>query len=894
MKNSIFFFILIVFVLILSASAQQPPIIDRELFFGDPEISGAKISPDGQYISFLKPFKNIRNIWVKLRTEPFEKARPITADTTRPVSGYFWSHDSKYILYVQDKGGNENYHIYAVDPSMKGDPVPPARDLTPFENVRAYIYDVPKKRPNEIIIGLNDRKAELHDVYVLNIITGERKLIRENNENILAWVTDLKGEVRLGLRMTDDGGTEILQIEGGQLKPIYRVTSDESCAPLRFTPDGKQFYLQTNKGTNVDKTELQLFDLKSGKTKLVEKDPLNEVDFGGALFSDLTNELLATFYVGDRVRMYPRQKKFATDYAKMKKLLPDGEISIADMTADENLWMVAVSRDVDPGSRYLYDRKANTVELLYRARPDLPTEHLVAVKPVRYTARDGLTIPAYLALPKGLPEKNLPTVLLIHGGPWARVMWGYNPEMQFLANRGYAVLTMNFRGSTGYGKKFLNAGNKQWGTGAMQHDISDAVAYLIKEGIADPKRVAIYGGSYGGYATLAGLAFTPDLYAAGISYVGPSNIITLLNSIPPYWAPMKKLFTVRVGDMENPEELKMLQAQSPLNSATNIKAPLLVIQGANDPRVKKRESDQIVAALRDLGRQVEYMVAPDEGHGFAGKENRLAVYAAMERFFAKHLGGRYQENMPDYLKERLEALRVDINTVTVVAPEVVPTDKGMPRFDGALLKEETLKYNVSLEIGGQKLNMAVTRTLQKTSCDGKSVWRVIDETSGFMGTAADTLDLDAVSLLPLRRGAKQGPAVVTVKFVDKEVTGNISAQGQNMPISVKMDEPVLSEGAGVELPVSTLPLEEGYTALIHQFELMAGKAKPMSVKVTGSESVMVGGAPIAAFKVEIQPTEEDSGGSKLWIAKDSRRIVKTENQLPPQMGGGMVISELVP
>jgi dipeptidyl aminopeptidase/acylaminoacyl peptidase len=333
------------------------------------------------------------------------------------------------------------------------------------------------------------------------------------------------------------------------------------------------------------------------------------------------------------------------------------------MTKDEQTWVVSVSRDIDPGSVYIYDCKTDKAELLYRKRHDLPSEHLAEMKPARYKARDGLVIPAYLTLPKGIPAKNLPAVVFVHGGPWGRDTWGYDSMAQFLANRGYAVLMPNFRGSDGYGKQFLNAGNKQWGTGSMQHDITDGVKYLIQEGIADPKRIAISGGSYGGYATLAGLAFTPDLYAAGFDIVGPSNIITLLNSIPPYWTPIKKMFSVRVGDMDNPEELKMLNEQSPLNSAEKITAPLFVVQGANDPRVKQAEAAQIVAALYRLGREVEYMVAPDEGHGFAGKLNNLAMSTAMEQFFAKHLGGRVQKDVRKEIKEKLDSITVDVSTV---------------------------------------------------------------------------------------------------------------------------------------------------------------------------------------------------------------------------------------
>lgn len=645
------------------AFSQLPPLIDRELFFGDPEISGAQISPDGAHVTFLKPFKGVRNIWVKTADQPFDKARPITADTTRPVTSYFWSRDSKYVLYVQDKGGDENFRIYAVDPRAAGTPVPAARDLTPMPKVRAMIIDVPKVSPTEIIVGLNDRRPDLHDVYRLSIVTGERTLLWKNEQNVAGWVTDTKGALRVGLRQTPDGGTELLRIEGDSLVAFYTVTADESVSPEQFTVDGSALYLVTDKGKELDKSELQLCDIKTGKVTLVERDPENEVDFGSALFSDVTNELLATFYVGDRTRVYPRQKAFGEDWAKMLTLLPAGEVAIGSTTADESIWLVAVSSDVDPGSRYLYNRKSAKLELLYRSRPNLPGENLAPMKPVVYKARDGMSIHAYLVAPKGVPSQNLPVVIMPHGGPWVRDIWGYNALAQFLANRGYAVFMPNFRGSTGYGKHHLNAGNKQWGTGFMQHDLTDGVQYLVKERIADPKRVAIFGGSYGGYATLAGVAFTPDLYAAGVSYVGPSNIITLLKSIPPYWAPMKRTFAIRVGDIEKPEDLKVLTEQSPLNSAKNIKAPLLVIQGANDPRVKKAESDQIVVALRDLGRTVEYMVAPDEGHGFAGRENRLAAFTALEKFLAKQIGGRYQEKVSAEIQKRLDGLMVDIKSV---------------------------------------------------------------------------------------------------------------------------------------------------------------------------------------------------------------------------------------
>ncbi len=644
---------------------QLPQLIDRELFFGDPEVSRPQLSPDGAFISFMKPYRGVRNIWAKRIDEPFDAARPISA-SMRPVPGYFWSQDGKYILYVQDSGGNEDFHVYVVDPSVDAETdsgVPPARDITDYDNTRAYIYQVPESTPTEILIGLNDRDPSLHDVYRVDLETGARELIFRNDANVAGWIFDLAGSLRLAVRVDGQGGTEILRVDGEKLTPVYTCGSEEACNPIRFHKDGKRVYLVTNKGDDVDLTQLILFDPQTGEEQFVESDPEKEVDFGGALFSDLTEELDATYYVGDRQRIYPRSDEVARDIEILRSRLPEGELFRLSTTGDDRLQLIMVARDVDPGTVYLYDRETADIELLYRSRPELPLESLAAMQPIRYTARDGLEIPGYLTLPQGVEARNLPVVVNPHGGPWGRDRWGFSAYPQFLANRGYAVFQPNFRASTGYGKAFLNAGNHEWGTGAMQHDISDGVQYLIDQGIADPDRIAIFGASYGGYATLAGLAFTPELYAAGVSYVGPSNLITLLSTIPPYWGPMKKIFDVRVGNIDDPKDRARLIAQSPLFEADQIQAPLLVIQGANDPRVKQQESDQIVVALRERGLPVEYLLAEDEGHGFTGRENRLSVAAALERFLAEHIGGRYQAEMPDDIAAKLQALIVDVNTV---------------------------------------------------------------------------------------------------------------------------------------------------------------------------------------------------------------------------------------
>jgi dipeptidyl aminopeptidase/acylaminoacyl peptidase len=876
-----------------------PPLIDRELFFGDPEIASAQISPDGRFISFRRPYKGVMNIWVKGVDEPFDAARPITADTARPVRGYFWSEDSRLVLYVQDKGGNENFHVYAVDPQAAPDlatGVPAARDLTPYDGVQARIYAVPEATPGKIIVGLNDRDARVHDVYRVDLNTGERELLVENTENVAGWTTDLAGQVRLGTKIGPEGETIVMRVDDGALTEVYRCSNEETCGPLRFHKDGRRVYLLTNRGEDVDLVRLVLFDPETGAEEFVESDPENQVDFAGAWFSDKTEELIATFYVGDRVRIYPKTEELKHHLEVLRKKLPEGEISFGSSTEDERLVIVRVSSDVDPGSTYLYDTEKEEVTFLYRSRPGLPSEQLAHMKPIRYKARDGLEIPAYLTLPRGVEPKGLAVIVLPHGGPWARDTWGYDAFAQFLANRGYAVLQPNFRGSTGYGKAFLNAGNKEWGTGAMQHDITDGVRYLVEQGIADPERVGIFGGSYGGYATLAGLAFTPDLYAAGVSYVGPSNLITLLESIPPYWAPIKAIFGVRVGDLNDPVDRKRLMEQSPLFSAENITAPLLVIQGANDPRVKRRESEQIVVALRDLGRQVEYMLAKDEGHGFARRLNRLAVAAAMERFFAKHLGGRYQEEMPDDLAETLAELTVDVSTVEV--PEV-PAAAGaetapLPEADGSAIEPGVQQYTTRLQAMGQELTLEVTRTIEPAAVDGHEVWRVIDVSVLPMATITDTLELDRATLVPVRRSIA-GMAAIELTYTDTAIAGTMSFQGQSRPIELKLEAPVFAGGSGLEVTLAGLPLAEGYETTLRTFDPERQRVRIFSLKVTGAATAESAAGTYDALVVELQPLDgEEAGASAFHVMKGAPHwVVRREFKLPAQMGGGTGTKELV-
>lgn len=879
---------------------ELPPLLDRDLFLGDPEISNSQISPDGRHLSFIRPYQGVRNVWVKGLHEPFDAARPLTADE-RPVPAYFWTEDGKYVLYVQDKGGNEDFHVYKVDPSAAAEEatgVPPATDLTPLEGVRAYIYAVPEATPGQILIGLNDRDPALHDVYRLNLETGERTLLIKNEQNVLSWIPDLEGTVRLAVRQRSDGGTEILKVEEGELgATVYECDFGETCGPVRFHRDGERVYMVTNAGEDVDLTRLVLLDPETREVELVESDPEGEVDFGDALFSDKTEELVGTVYVGDRERVYPRTERLAEALEFLRAELPDGEISLAGVTNDDRYVRVVVSRDVDPGTVYLFDWQEMTVEKLYESRPDLPSEHLAPMEAIRYTSRDGVEIPAYLTTPKGVEAEDLAVVIQPHGGPWARDHWGYDSLHQILANRGYAVLSMNFRGSTGYGKAFLNAGDKSWGTGTMQHDITDGVKYLVEEGIADPERVAILGGSYGGYATLAGVTFTPDLYAAGVDIVGPSNIITLLNSIPAYWGPFRRIWELRVGDPEDPEDAERLKAQSPLFHAGEIEAPLLVIQGANDPRVKKSEADQIVAKLHELGREVEYIVAPDEGHGFRGRENRLAMFARIEEFLAEHLGGRYQEEMAPDVAERLATITVDPATVEMPRAATgldVARTAPLPPVDAAKVATGTFQYSSEVALGGQQMTIESERTVAREERDGEEVLVVTSSAETPMGSASDTYVLGAYSLRPKARSASQGPARVEASFGDGEVTGTIQASGQQFPIEEELAAPVFGGDAALDAVLTALPLAEGYETDLRSFEIgMQNRTRVWSLSVPGSETVEVAAGSFETFRVEVQDLDGEGGARTIWVTQESPRvIVRSEGTLPPQMGGGAVRSEL--
>jgi dipeptidyl aminopeptidase/acylaminoacyl peptidase len=602
---------------------------------------------------------------VKKIDEPFEKARPLT-DSKRPMSGYFWSEDGKYILYVKDGNGDENMNIFAVDPMAKvTSGVPESRNITPLKDVTAQIYMVSRKNPDLLMIGLNNRDKAWHDLYSLKISTGELKKIFENTDRITSYEFDWDENLRVLSKTDDKGTTQFFYKEGDKLTPIYETLVTESAYISNWNEDNSKFYLVTNKG-NLDKSTLFLMDPKTKQITKIESDPKDKVDFGGLSMDRNTRKMIYTSYTGDKTEYYWKDKTWEANYKFLQSKFPGREVNFSSSTNDYSKFLVGVGGDKYASEAYFFDAKTKQLIFQYTPRTELKKveKYLAPMTPITYKSSDGLEIPAYLTLPVGSTGKNVPVVVLVHGGPKGpRDYWGYNSTVQFLANRGYAVLQPNFRASGGYGKKFQNGGDLQWGK-LMQDDITWGVKYLIDQGIADKNKVVIMGGSYGGYATLAGLAFTPDVYAAGVDIVGPSNLFTLLDSVPAYWEAARAFLYGMVGDPKTEEGKKLMHAASPLFSVDKINKPLLIVQGANDPRVKQAEADQIVIALRDKGKKVNYILADDEGHGFRKPVNSMAMYAETEKFLSEVIGGRYQKEMPENVAKRLKEMTVDISKVT--------------------------------------------------------------------------------------------------------------------------------------------------------------------------------------------------------------------------------------
>jgi dipeptidyl aminopeptidase/acylaminoacyl peptidase len=616
--------------------ADKAPLIPRKLLFQNPDKSLPRISPDGKHLAFLAPVDGVMNVWVGPIDQP-EDAKAITKDKKRGIRAYSWTYTNR-ILYIQDTEGDENWHIYGA-PIDGGD----TTDFTPLKKVNAIIEAVSHKFPGEILIGLNDRDEQFHDVYRLDLKTGEKKLVLKNTQ-FGDFVIDDDYKVRLGSKFASNGDKIYLQATNSdEWTELLKVPMSDTLTtvPAGFNKSGDVLYLIDSR--HGDTGAFTTYDMKSGKQDVIAED--KKVDAGAFLLHPTELTVQAISFTHERTRWVFKDSEVEKSFDQLKKVA-DGDISITSRTLDDKQWVVAFTLDNGPVRYYHFDRGTAKARFLFSNRKSLEDQPLEKMHPTVIKARDGLELVCYLTLPAGShakdkdrPEGPVPMVLLVHGGPWSRDQWGFNAYHQLLANRGYAVLSVNYRGSTGFGKKFVNAGNKEW-AGRMHDDLIDAVDWAISEKIADPAKVAIMGGSYGGYATLVGLTFTPDKFACGVDIVGPSYLPTLLKTIPPYWGPRRQMFVDRIGDPDTKEGEKFLAERSPLSRVDKIKRPLLIGQGANDPRVKQAESDQIVKAMEERKIPVTYVLFPDEGHGFARPPNSLAFNAVAEAFLARHLGGR--------------------------------------------------------------------------------------------------------------------------------------------------------------------------------------------------------------------------------------------------------------
>ncbi|AFZ42944.1 peptidase S9 prolyl oligopeptidase [Halothece sp. PCC 7418] len=611
-----------------STQTQLPPLIPRSLLFGNPKRARPRLSPDAKYMAYIAPDeKDVLQVWVRTIGESDD--RQVTQDKKRGIRAYFWTYKPDQLIYLQDSDGDENFHLYAVDLAKNI-----VRDLTPFQGVKAQPIDLDPETPDEVLVGLNLNNAQKFDVYRINLNNGAVEFDSDNPGNIVSWTADAQFQVRAAVAATSDGGSDLLYREtpDQDWELLRHWSADDEGGALSFSKDGKTLYILGSHDANAER--LLSLNLESREETVIAED--EQYDVGDVLIHPTKRHIEAVSFYKDQEEWQVLDSAIAPDFEVLRQLR-EGEFGIASRDLADQNWLVAYATDDGPVYYYHYHRDTQKADFLFTNQPELEDLPLAKMEPVSYQARDGLTIHGYLTTPVGIEAKQLPTVLYVHGGPWARDTWGYQPTVQWLANRGYAVLQVNFRGSTGYGKDFLNAGNREWG-GAMHNDLIDAVEWLKAKGISDPNRIAIMGGSYGGYATLAGLTFTPDVFACGVDIVGPSNLITLINSVPPYWKPMMSMFAHRVGDIETEEEF--LRACSPLFYADRIQKPLLIGQGANDPRVKQAESEQIVAEMREKGKPVQYALYTDEGHGFARPENRMHFYAIAENFLAEYLDGR--------------------------------------------------------------------------------------------------------------------------------------------------------------------------------------------------------------------------------------------------------------
>jgi len=608
------------------------PLIPREVLFGNPVKTNAQLSLDGKMVAYLAPVDNVLNVWVQSIGK--DDARPVTGDRDRGILDFSWSKDNRMIIYPQDQGGNENWRLYASEVKTGK-----THDMTPFENVQVRLNEINKHCPEEILVEMNKENPQTHDIYHLHLRTGELTLKEKNPGNIVKWIATHDLQVLGAMAIRSDGGFDMLvrETEKDEWKRLltWNLEDGAMSEALCFSKDGRRMYLIDSRDSNT--ARLVEIEVESGNLGVIAEDPQYDID--ESLIHPDTYQIQAVSFNRARKEWEVIDQSLQRDFENLRNL-HRGDLFITSRDDELNKWLVGFLDDRGPISYYLYDRVSGQAEFLFDNKPDLRNYRLAVQEPISYNSRDGLTIHGFISYPVGVPAKNLPMVLYVHGGPWHRDSWGYDPMVQWLVNRGYVCLQVNFRGSIGYGKAFTNAGDREWG-GKMHDDLVDAVEWAKSKRIADPTRIAIMGGSYGGYATLVGATFTPELFCCAVDVCGVSNLLTFIDSVPPYWQSMLQVFYKRIGNPETEKEF--LKSRSPLFRADKIRVPILIGQGANDVRVKQAESEQIVEAMKRNNIEYEYIVFPDEGHGFVKPENRLKFYAAAERFLAKYLGGRCEQ-----------------------------------------------------------------------------------------------------------------------------------------------------------------------------------------------------------------------------------------------------------
>lgn len=851
-----------------SLSAQEETLVDRALFFDDPAVVDVKISPDGQWLAFRAPHEGTAQLWLAGLQAGVDSGVRVSDG---PAQSFVWSTDSEHLLFLRDRDGDENYHLYAVPADTIGSAAP--RDLTPYGAIQARIYSLPRSAPGIVVVGLNDRDPQAHDVYRIDIASGARELVLRNDAEVSDWVTDLDGNVRIGVRYGPDGGVEFIRVAGDSINVIFGCAPHETCTPVRFHRDGRRLYLATNRGDR-DLTELVLLHPVSFEEEPVDRDPEGRVDFGDAVFSPASDALVATVYYDDTTRIYMQDSVFGRDLDRLAQDLSFSALALNSATDNGALWIVHVESDSDPGSAYLFHRWNSTVDLIVEERSGLPRERLATTTWIRYQARDGDQVPALLTLPPGDSAAGLPAVLLPHHDPWTPDRWGFDPLVQFLASRGYAVLQPNFRGSRGYGKLYVSVANDTARTELLQQDMADGARYLVNSGIADPNRIGIVGFGFGGYAVLAALASTPDLFAAGVAIGAITDLPAFLDGLPSYDTFGRPRWTRRLGDPQVPEELARLQKQSPARTANRITAPVLLAHGINDPRVSSDQSERMVAALRAVGNGPDYLRIAGEGRHLRRAATRIAFAAVLERFLALHLGGSVQDSI-------VPAVAVLINAMTVgsgdvLGPAAVAFTAPLPLADGSRIQSATLVYRVTTSEGNET---EIVRSIEIASTGGRDIWRTIDSAmvpvyevvefdaanfadpnfdfpepvaSGDLSPAADTVEVDRHTLLPIQRRIG-GQVTFFINYHQDSVVGEFEVAGFIDDITVLLEAPVFADGAGLDLVIAGLPLAEGYETLLRVFDAQLRQVVPLSLTVTGLESVQTPAGTFDVFQITLTP-----------------------------------------